>query len=47
MSIPTPAGGEKVTLMTGEATDTPMSITTGERAPAGDILMLMADTDTF
>ena len=47
MSILTPAGGEKVTLMTGGAMDTPMIITTGERAPAGDILMLMADTDTF
>ena len=40
-------GGERVTLMTGGATDTPMSITTGERAPAGDILMLMADTESF
>ena len=46
-SILTPAEGEKVTLMTGGAMDTPMTITTGERAPAGDILMLMADTDTF
>ena len=40
-------GGERVTLMTGGATDTSMTITTGERAPAGDILMLMADTESF